>query len=202
MSDCIVCKKDTTRYNILFNAGGLYPPRDEMDVLVSVCPECGTMQLVGASMEHMKFLSTGYPEPTPEDIAGIDIDTILNETELPNMFHNEKRVWIKAEFRHREREDQYQKDFGGGYPYINPEYNRLVHFLKMAKAERDIHFGPIQCPAVKVHVGGHFSFSGGYHRFCLFRFLGAIRIPVSMTQESIDIAKSDGIEIYSSKTGD
>jgi hypothetical protein len=202
MSNCIVCNKDTAQYNILINVSGLYPPRDEMDVLVLVCPECGTMKLVGADADHMKLLATGYPEPTPEDVAEIDIDVILDQTELPNIFHGEKKVWLNAEFTDRQREDEYQRDFGGGYPYINPEYNRLIHFLRMDKAERDTNYGPIQMPAARYHVGGYLSFSGGYHRFCLFRFLGATRIPVAMTQESIDIVKASDIPIYSSKTGD
>ena len=200
MAICIVCNNDTERYDVLLNVAGLYPPRDELDVLVSVCPECGFMKLVGANSDHMKLLSTGYPEPTQEVIDQIDIDTVLDQAVLPNIFHGEKMVWIDPVFRNAQRESSYEKDFGSGYPFINPEYNRLIHFLIMDVPERDANYGPLQCPAVSIYEAGDISFQGGYHRFCLFRFLGATRIPVAMTDESEANAISAGVNIYSSKT--
>jgi len=202
MAICDVCKNDTERYNILINVAGLYPPRDEMDALVSVCPTCGFMKLTGADSDHMKMLATGYPEPTQEMIDQIDIDEILLEARLPNIFHGEKMYWIKPEFKNAQRETAYANDFGGGYPFMNPEYNRLVHFLLMDKAERDIQYGPLQCSAISVYELGDISFQGGYHRFCLFRFLGAKRIPVAMTDASLANAKSAGVKVYKNKTGD
>lgn len=202
MSNCIVCNQDTVPYTINLNISGLYPPRDEFDAMVSICPDCGIMRVIGAGSEHMRMLETGYPEPTQEMVDSIDIDAILDQVALPKLFYGEKKRWIDAVFTDPTREAAYQKDFGGGYPFINPEYNRLIHFLKLDPVEREQHFGPVIMTAVRFNERGHISFKGGYHRFCLFRFLGATRIPVAITDESIAYGEGAGVKIYTSKTGD
>jgi len=208
MSNCIVCDKDTDQYNILINICSLYPDRGGINAITLVCPECGTMKLLGADEDHMKFLATGYPEPTPEIISAIDIDYVLDNLVLPNILNDEKKVWIDSSSNNTYEvifmavaEQAYQHTFGNGYPYTDPIYNRLIHFLSMDNTERDLKYGPIQCPAVEFFDNGGYKFLDGHHRFLLLRFLGATRIPVCMTQESIDIAESSGIPIYLSKTG-
>jgi len=202
MSNCIVCNQDTVPYLINLNIAGLYPPRDEFDALVSVCPDCGVMRITGAGSEHMRLLEHGYPEPTQASVDSIDIDTVLDQLALPKMFLGEKKRWLDAVFADKTREAGYKKDFEGGYPFISPEYNRIIHFLKLDPVERDEHFGPVTMTAIRFNERGNISFKGGYHRFCLFRFLGATRIPVAITDESIANGEGSGIKIYTSKTGD
>lgn len=213
---CIVCKKESETYTIKIEIGNYGPPRDGSEALVDVCSKCGHMTLKGASTNYMKKLaSTGFPNVTKRDILKINITKILNQMKLPGRYIDEKKVWIDPVFANHGqygevREIDYQETFGefkGNVPEmvkskkIKGKYSRLVHFLLLNEKEREESFGGIQCPALEIRKEGYISFGDGYHRFTFLRFLGAKRIPVAMTDESIENARSTGIKVFKSYGG-
>ncbi len=210
---CKVCKKVSNAYAIKIEVGNYGPPRDGSEVLADVCSKCGNMSLRGAHLNYMKKLaSTGFPDITKKDISKVleNIPGILRQMILPGRFVDEKKVWIDPIFANHgqygeTREIEYQETFGefdGNVPEmvksrkIKGKYARLIHFLLMDNDEREEHFGGIMCPALEITNEGFITFRDGYHRFTLLRFLGADKIPVAMTDESIRNAKNNGIQVW------
>ena len=200
MTTCIVCNNDVDEYKINVEIGGLTPPNQKADVRATVCPSCGVMRLCGPDLDYMKG---NFPEPTQEQLDSIDIEEIIGEMVLPGWHVGENLRWIDADAIIDEGlEDLYQQEFSYGYQNYG-KYNRLVHFILMDKVDREENFGLLRCPIMIFADGGDISipmFREGRRRFFLLRFLGAKRIPVSISNRFLQIGKRSNIELHESRT--
>jgi hypothetical protein len=194
MSNCIVCNNDVDLYKVQIGIGGLTPPYQKGDTLATVCPSCGVIRIVGADLEYVKGV---HPIPTQSQLDSIDIDTILDEMVLPGRYVGENLKWISSVTNDESMEAAYEIDFGNGYNNYG-KYNRLVNFLLMDTTTRISSFGAVRCPTITA-FGDQLFFKEGRRRFHLLRFLGAGRVPVSVTSDNIDIVEAAGIVLYDSK---
>ena len=131
MANCIVCNQDVTEYTISVTIRGHDYPRNEIDTLANICPNCGILRIMGPDNSHIQLLSSGFPEATEDDLAAIDLDGIFNEVTLPARNYGEQLKWIDPTDLEGSSEDTYyQEMFKDGIPTFG-KYKRLIHFLKM-----------------------------------------------------------------------
>lgn len=200
METCIVCNQDVEKNNITLYVKGKENPSNKIEILANVCPNCGVLMLTGAGASFINLLSTGFPEATEEDLNSIDLDTIFNEMMVPGKDPGEKIKWIDPkDLANDPYEAYYQEIFKDGLPAFLGKYKRLIHFLNMDSEERIEAFGPFRCSSLRILPTGHINFREGRSRFLLFRYLGAKRIPVAISDEYEAEASRFGIPLYDSK---
>ncbi len=200
--ECIVCKQEVEKYKAQIVLGSLEPPRDDVKMNVNICPNCGFMSLIAADSDYMKMMEEGYPEATQDDIKKIDIESVIEDIVPAHRFKDEQLIWMDPESMKMDnsREVYYAEKFKDGIPLDDIKYHRLVFFLLMDREERNVKYGGIESSAFEIDPQyGFVSFKEGFHRFYLYRYLGAKRIPVVMTEDSIQNAKILGIKIYRQK---
>ena len=195
MSNCIVCNNDVTEYTVQIGVGGLTPPHQKGDTLATVCPSCGVMRIIGAGLDYVKGI---HPKPTKQQLDSIDVDTVLDEMVLPGRYVGENLKWMNTETPDAGIEQAYNDDFGSGY-YSYGKYNRLVNFLLMEKSLRQTNFGALRCTTIGIFPDGSLFFKEGRRRFHLLRFLGATRVPVSITDAYLVNLDKAEFDLYDSK---
>lgn len=195
MSNCIVCNNDVTEYTVQIGIGGLTPPHQKGDTLATVCPSCGVIRIIGSDLDYVKGI---HPEPTQEQLDSIDIDAILDEMVLPERYVGETLKWMNVVTEDKSVELSYNNEFENGY-YSYGKYNRLTNFLLLDANLRKTNFGALRCPTIAILPGGSLFFKEGRKRFHLLRFLGAIRVPVSITTESLANLSDASFDLYDSK---
>lgn len=198
MATCIFCSQDVEKTTLGVNIRGLHLPRTEIDALMKVCPSCGGLQLVWN--DYFQYMNDGFPPITDSDLESIDMDSLFEEAVLPGRDTGEEIKWINPnDLPGDSWSDFYEKKFENGIGNWAKTV-RLVHFLKMDKTERQSTFGPLRCTSLRVGPGGEIIFREGRTRFFLFKYLGATRIPVSISPEFQENASTAGIPLYDSQT--
>lgn len=200
MANCIVCNQDVEKQTLSLHVKGKENPSNRIEILASVCPNCGVLMLVRPDASFTQLLTTSFPEPTQADLDSIDLDLIFDEMAVPGKDADESIKWVDPEdLKDDPYEAYYQAMFEEGIPKSFGKYKRLIHFLKMDQAERLEAYGPFRASAMRVLPDNNVSFREGRTRFMLFRFMGAKRIPVAVSPEHAANAEAAGITLYDTR---
>lgn len=199
MATCIVCNNDVTKVNIKIGIGGTNPPHQKGDVMANLCPSCGVVTLIHPESQYFQYLDNGFPATTQDQVDSLDPDQIIDEMELPGLYVGENLKWVNpSDLLVEEFDPWIESEFADGLPAYG-KYYRLINFLLIDKAERDAMFGPLRCPTIAITQDGLVIFKEGRRRMVFLRFLGATRIPISITDESLKYLSEAGLTLYDSK---
>jgi hypothetical protein len=133
-----------------------------------------------------------------KEAFSIDLKSILKNMEQSSLTGPKfslVKVNVKKFDRAWKRESDYYIGKGGLGASIGDRYQRFLHILGMPEEERRMWLqgettsGNVAASLVNVNADGRIDFTNGRHRFAVLRDLGAKKIPVSMTQDSIQNAK-------------
>lgn len=199
MSLCKVCNEDIEKYKVKLIIGDLEPPRRigidlRYKINAEVCPDCGVMTILGSDTEYVKMLSEGYTPVTEQELQNIDVDAILDEMELP-MIHSESKIWVDEDSMGLYQVDRIEN----GITFDHSNYYKLAHFLLLSPQERVRLFGKCKCPAVRIGEDNKLAFVDGRRRFSLLTSLGANRVPVAVTDYTLEHIQTLGIPYHTSK---
>jgi len=199
MATCIVCNNDVDEFKVKIAIGGTNPPHQKGDIIASVCPSCGIVKLPHPDSPYYQYLTSGFPEATQEQVDSLDVDQIIDEMELPGLYVGENLKWVNPDDVLREEFDSWiGAEFKDGVPAYG-KYYRLINFLLIDKTEREAMFGPLRCTSLAITQDGQIIFKEGRRRMVFLRYLGATRVPVSLTNESLKNIGLSGLTVYDSK---
>jgi hypothetical protein len=129
----------------------------------------------------------------------IDVDKLTKGMALSNVDkRTSKLVWIKTKpFDEAFKQDRnFYIGKGGSGNSIGDRYNQFKTLISMPDDERERYLNPMEQKEYKIAVSnvevtddGRVMFGNGRHRYAVLRDLGAKKIPVAMSSNSIKNAK-------------
>lgn len=199
MATCIFCNQNVPHKKVGISIRGFKAPRNPIDAIMSVCPNCGGLRLV--SNDYLDLLKNGFPPVSDSDVSQIDWDAIFDECELPGRDEDEEKKWVDPSDLDDHPINQFYEDKFLNKPISKwPKTRRLIRFLLMDPDERKDSFGELYCPSMRILPGGEVLFREGRTRFFLFKYSGQPRVPISICPEYAANAADAGITIYDTKT--
>ena len=128
------------------------------------------------------------------DVGAITKDMVMSNWDRKSL----KMVWVKVkQFDQAWKHDrQFYIGKGGSGNSIGQRYGGFLDILGMPEEERKQHLSRMEAKerkiatsTVSVSVDGKVYFDNGRHRFAVLRDLGAKKMPVAMSAESLKNAK-------------
>jgi hypothetical protein len=140
---------------------------------------------------------TSYYDKIREEQKEFNLEALMRRMVIDFKYPGHKVAWIDVNKWDEiwRREKNYYIERGRHVDICNRigrRYERVIEFFHMDPVERHEKFGPIKMPRAKVDVRGKITMGNGRHRYAVMRDFGAVKIPISMDDDSLQNAERVG----------
>ena len=126
-----------------------------------------------------------------EEQKEFNLEALMRRMMVDDKYMTHKIAWIITKIWDNAWASEDMHYIGEGE--IGNRYEKVLEFFAMDPVERLQKFGPIVMPRAKVDVRGQITIGNGRHRYAVMRDLGAEKIPISMTEDSLQNAERFGL---------